>query len=63
MQYSAYIVDERFTTVPVLKWNHMLESPPMFAQVVNGAVTNRTNKIVLGTQRTQEVLLLQYSGD
>lgn len=61
-QYSAYIVDERFTTVPVLKWNHMLESPPMFAQVVNGAVTNRTNKIVLGTQRTQEVLLLQYSG-
>ncbi|XP_078252094.1 TATA box-binding protein-associated factor RNA polymerase I subunit C isoform X2 [Rhinoraja longicauda] len=61
-QYSAYIVDERFCTVPVLKWNHMLESPPMFAQVVSGALTNRTNKIVLGTQRTQEMLLLQYSG-
>ncbi|XP_051888906.1 TATA box-binding protein-associated factor RNA polymerase I subunit C isoform X2 [Pristis pectinata] len=61
-QYSAYIVDERFSTVPVLKWDHMLESPPMFAQVGSGAVRNRTNKIVLGTQRTQEVLLLQYSG-
>ncbi|XP_067909138.1 TATA box-binding protein-associated factor RNA polymerase I subunit C isoform X2 [Heterodontus francisci] len=61
-QYSAYIVDERFPTVPVLKWVHMLESPPMFAQVACGAARNRTNKIVLGTQRTQEVLLLQYSG-
>ncbi|XP_078406998.1 TATA box-binding protein-associated factor, RNA polymerase I, subunit C [Cetorhinus maximus] len=61
-QYSAYIVDERFPTVPVLKWAHMLESPPMFAQVACGAAKNRTNKIILGTQRTQEVLLLQYSG-
>uniref|UniRef100_UPI00398F41CC TATA box-binding protein-associated factor RNA polymerase I subunit C n=1 Tax=Pristiophorus japonicus TaxID=55135 RepID=UPI00398F41CC len=61
-QYSAYIVDERFPTVPVLKWVHMLESPPMFAQVACGAARNKTNKIVLGTQRTQEVLLLQYSG-
>ncbi|XP_069780313.1 TATA box-binding protein-associated factor RNA polymerase I subunit C isoform X2 [Narcine bancroftii] len=61
-QYSAYIVDERFSTVPVLKWDHMLESPPVFAQVASGAVRNRTNTIVLGTQRTQEVLLLQYSG-
>ncbi|XP_059845507.1 TATA box-binding protein-associated factor, RNA polymerase I, subunit C isoform X1 [Hypanus sabinus] len=61
-QYSVYIVDERFSTVPVLKWDHTLDSPPMFVQIANGAVRNRTNKIVLGTQRTQEVLLLQYSG-
>ncbi|XP_048401359.2 TATA box-binding protein-associated factor, RNA polymerase I, subunit C [Stegostoma tigrinum] len=61
-QYSAYIVDERFPTVPVLKWAHMLKSPPMFAQVACRAAKKRANKIVLATQRTQEVLLLQYSG-
>eukprot|EP00062_Callorhinchus_milii_P012220 gi/632959020/ref/XP_007895379.1/ PREDICTED: TATA box-binding protein-associated factor RNA polymerase I subunit C [Callorhinchus milii] len=61
-QYSAYIIDERFPIVPVLKWRHMMGSPPMFAQVVSGASRNETHKIVLGTQRTQEALLLQYSG-
>ncbi|MGH0183869.1 UNVERIFIED_CONTAM: hypothetical protein FKN15_013265 [Acipenser sinensis] len=61
-QYSAYIVDERFPCLPVMKWEHMLESPPMFSQVLPGEPWNRSNKVLLATQRSQELLMLQYSG-
>uniref|UniRef100_H3AVT8 TATA-box binding protein associated factor, RNA polymerase I subunit C n=1 Tax=Latimeria chalumnae TaxID=7897 RepID=H3AVT8_LATCH len=61
-QYSTYVLDERFPTVTMLKWNHMLQSPPMFAHVTPGASWDRANKVLLGSQRDQEVLLLQYKG-
>ncbi|XP_041126698.1 TATA box-binding protein-associated factor RNA polymerase I subunit C [Polyodon spathula] len=61
-QYSAYIVDERFPCVPVMKWEHMLESPPMFSLVLPGEPWGRSNKVLLATQCSQELLLLQYSG-
>ncbi|XP_068191384.1 TATA box-binding protein-associated factor RNA polymerase I subunit C [Antennarius striatus] len=67
-QYSVYIMDERFPHVPMVKWDHMMQSPPMFCHVpassscgstVGGA---RTTKVLLGSQRSQEITLLQYSG-
>ncbi|XP_029438986.1 TATA box-binding protein-associated factor RNA polymerase I subunit C [Rhinatrema bivittatum] len=61
-QFSLYIVDERFPSVPMLKWDHMLQSPPLFAHVNTGGRHERSNKIVLGTQSSQEILLLQYIG-
>ncbi|TKS84114.1 TATA box-binding protein-associated factor, RNA polymerase I, subunit C [Collichthys lucidus] len=68
-QHSAYIMDERFPTVPMLKWDHMMQSPPMFCHVVPGSVSSgsavggaRSTKVLLGSQRSQEIMLLQYSG-
>ncbi|XP_018428634.1 PREDICTED: TATA box-binding protein-associated factor RNA polymerase I subunit C [Nanorana parkeri] len=58
-QFSVYIMDERCPLVPMAKWAHMLERPPSFVNVVPGDVTN---KILLGTQHSQETVLLQYSG-
>lgn len=68
-QYSAYILDERFPTMPMLKWDHMMQAPPMFCHVVpgsdcSGSVTGSltTTKLLLGSHSSQEVTLLQYSG-
>ncbi|XP_053504388.1 TATA box-binding protein-associated factor RNA polymerase I subunit C [Ictalurus furcatus] len=61
-QFSAYLLDERMPCVPVLKWEHMMESPPCFAHVVPALDQSNTSKILLGAQRAQETLLLQYSG-
>ncbi|XP_034047664.1 TATA box-binding protein-associated factor RNA polymerase I subunit C [Thalassophryne amazonica] len=65
-QNSAYIVDERFPCIPMLKWDHMMLSPPVFCDVLPGSVSTvggaRTTNILLGSQRSQEVVLLQYSG-
>nr|XP_046231685.1 uncharacterized protein taf1c isoform X2 [Scatophagus argus] len=66
-QHSAYIVDERFPSVPMLKWDHMMQSPPMFCHVLPGSASPgsgevRTTKILLGAQSSQEITLLQYSG-
>ncbi|MEE6516446.1 hypothetical protein FKM82_025937 [Ascaphus truei] len=56
------MMDERFPLLPLLKWNHMLESPPTFAHVIPGGAADRSNKILLGTQQSQETLMLQYTG-
>ncbi|XP_068562080.1 TATA box-binding protein-associated factor RNA polymerase I subunit C [Cebidichthys violaceus] len=68
-QYSAYIMDERFPCMPMLKWDHMMQSPPMFCHVVCDSASSgsavggaRTTKVLLGSQNSQEITLLQYSG-
>ena len=68
-QYSAYVVDERFPGVPMLKWDHMMESPPLFCHVLPGSASSgsgvggdRTTKVVLGSYSSQEITMLQYSG-
>ncbi|KAM7369369.1 hypothetical protein PAMP_013641 [Pampus punctatissimus] len=68
-QHSAYIMDERFPCMPMLKWDHMMQSPPMFCHIVPGSASSgsaaggsKTTKVLLGSQRSQEITLLQYSG-
>ncbi|CAN2389986.1 hypothetical protein PRIEUP_LOCUS21 [Pristimantis euphronides] len=65
-QFSLYIMDERFPLVPLAKWDHMLEGPPTYIDVIPGgstATADCSNKILLSTQHSQETLMLQYSGD
>ncbi|KAI9519260.1 hypothetical protein NQZ68_030792 [Dissostichus eleginoides] len=61
-QHSAYIMDERFPCVPMLKWDHMMQSPPMFCHTFPGSASSRTAKVLLGSHSSQEITLLQYSG-
>ncbi|KAF3848735.1 hypothetical protein F7725_015232 [Dissostichus mawsoni] len=46
-QHSAYIMDERFPCVPMLKWDHMMQSPPMFCHTFPGSASSRTAKALL----------------
>lgn len=68
-QHSAYIMDERFPCMPMLKWDHMMQSPPMFCHVLPGSASSGsaaggsgTTKVLLGSQSSQEITMLQYSG-
>ncbi|KAM8960979.1 TATA box-binding protein-associated factor RNA polymerase I subunit C [Pelodytes ibericus] len=61
-QFSVYILDERFPLVPLLKWDHMLGAPPTFVQVIPSRETDRSNKILLSCPRSQETVLLQFTG-
>lgn len=62
-------MDERFPCMPMLKWDHMMQSPPMFCQILPGPASSgsalgqsRTAKVLLGSHSSQEITLLQYSG-
>ncbi|XP_051533465.1 TATA box-binding protein-associated factor RNA polymerase I subunit C isoform X2 [Myxocyprinus asiaticus] len=61
-QFSSYIMDERVPCVPMLKWDHMMKSEPVFACSLPALNQSRTCKVLLGSQRSQEVMLLQYTG-
>uniref|UniRef100_A0A3Q4GCD9 Wu:fj64h06 n=1 Tax=Neolamprologus brichardi TaxID=32507 RepID=A0A3Q4GCD9_NEOBR len=68
-QYSAYIMDERFPCVPMLKWDHMMTSPPIFCHIVPGCASSglsageATTKVLLSSQSSQEMMMLQYAGE
>lgn len=49
--------------MPMLKWDHIMERPPMFAHVMAGTSPQRSNRLLLGSQKTQELMMLQYSGE
>ena len=56
-------MDERFPSVPMLKRDHMMESPPMFCHIITGHDSEvATTKVLLGAHSSQEITLLQYGG-
>ncbi|XP_061590593.1 TATA box-binding protein-associated factor RNA polymerase I subunit C [Cololabis saira] len=68
-QCSAYVVDERFPCVPMLKWDHMMESPPVFCHAIPDSAAfvsvggeSSTTKLLLSSYSSQEITMLQYSG-
>lgn len=56
------MLDERFPLVPVLRWEHMMQWPPIYAHLTPAGVLQHSHTVLLGTHRSQELLLLQYSG-
>lgn len=56
-------MDERLPCVPMLKWDHMMESQPMFASVLPETTSSNACKVLLGAPKSQEVMLFQYKGE
>uniref|UniRef100_A0A670Z6F4 TATA-box binding protein associated factor, RNA polymerase I subunit C n=1 Tax=Pseudonaja textilis TaxID=8673 RepID=A0A670Z6F4_PSETE len=62
LQFSVFVLDERFPLVPVLSWEHMMQRPPIYAHLVPARPPQTSHKVLLGAHHSQEMLLLQYSG-
>lgn len=54
-------MDERFPTLPMLKCDHLMLSPPMFCHALP-ASSGSSVKLLLGSHNSQEITMLQYSG-
>ncbi|KAM6469737.1 TATA box-binding protein-associated factor RNA polymerase I subunit C isoform 3-T3 [Liasis olivaceus] len=61
-RFSAFVLDERFPLVPVLRWEHMMQWPPIYAHLTPAGALQHSHTVLLGTHHSQELLLLQYSG-
>ncbi|XP_042310289.1 TATA box-binding protein-associated factor RNA polymerase I subunit C isoform X2 [Sceloporus undulatus] len=61
-QFSLCLLDERFPLVPLLRWEHMMERPPVYAQLTPARGPPQSHKLLLGTHHSQELLMLQYTG-
>lgn len=55
--------------MPMIKLDHVMQLPPIFCEIVPGCDASissgggsRTTKILLGSHRSQEITMLQYSG-
>lgn len=62
-------MDERFAAMPMIKLDHLLQSTPVFCHVVPGSDSSgsleggsKTTKVLLGSHSSQEIMMLQYSG-
>ncbi|XP_019638642.1 PREDICTED: TATA box-binding protein-associated factor RNA polymerase I subunit C-like [Branchiostoma belcheri] len=61
MKRSLVIVDERFPQNPLVKWSHMMKSPPVFMDIVSCTAHNlNSHVILLANQRPQETTCFQY---
>lgn len=62
-------MDERFPCVPMIKWDHMMTSPPIFCHIVPGCASSglsadeATTKVLLSSHSSQEMMMLQYAGE
>ncbi|XP_039224990.1 TATA box-binding protein-associated factor RNA polymerase I subunit C [Crotalus tigris] len=61
-QFSVFVLDERFPLVPVLRWEHMMQWPPIYAHLTPAGAPQHNHRVLLSAHHSQELLLLQYSG-
>nr|XP_048293335.1 TATA box-binding protein-associated factor RNA polymerase I subunit C isoform X3 [Myodes glareolus] len=61
-QFSIYLMDERLPLVPMLKWDHGLQSSPLFARLLPPASPGFPRPLLLGGQGGQ-LQLLHITGE
>ncbi|KAH0617282.1 hypothetical protein JD844_015317 [Phrynosoma platyrhinos] len=61
-QFSLCLLDERFPLVPLLRWEHMMERPPIYTHLTPARAPQQSHKLLLGAHHSQELLLVQYTG-